>query len=196
MSWKWLSLLVVLTLPTAAGAETRRVCDTRVDWTYAKPAPDVPAKYQKLLGLWTGAAHFSGSSESAHMCIAVAIQEVKADGRTDSMLAWNLGDGNESPNQVSKGLANWWAQTVFLFPHKAEQLIFAGNAPYRGRWYRYVLDFPTESDPDTIRGFLYASRQCSATDPSPAAWNNVVEAHKVTLKRQKDSYLPFSIPTN
>jgi hypothetical protein len=164
-----------------------------MEWTYVKPAPDVPAKLQDLLGLWTGVANFSGSGEAAHMCIAVAIHEVKANGQSISLFTWNLGDGIESPNQVSKGISNWWAQTVVLFPEKGEQIVFAATAPYRGRWYRYILDFPAKSDPDTIKGGLYATRQGSATDPSPTVWTNTVEVHRVTLKRQKDSYLPFSI---
>lgn len=194
MSLKWLAALAVVLLPSGASAESRRLCDMPMTWTYEKPASEVPAQYQGLMGLWTGAVSFSGSSESTRMCVAVAIHEVKVDGQTRSMFSWNLGDGNESANIVSKGTAQWWAHTAVLFPEKGEQLVFAAIAPYRGKWYRYVLDFPTASDPDTITGYLYASRQGSATDPSPAAWTNTVEAHKVTLRRMKDSPPPFTVP--
>jgi hypothetical protein len=194
MAWKWFVALAAVLLPSVASAESRRICDVPMHWNYVKPAADVPAKIQGLMGLWTGAVSFSGSSESTRMCIAVAIHEVKVDGQTKSVFAWNLGDGNESPNMVSIGSAEWWAHTAVVFPEKGEQIVFAAIAPYRGRWYRYILDFPTESNPDTITGYLYASRQGSATDPSPAAWRNVVEAHKVTLRRAKDSYPPFTVP--
>ncbi len=194
MSWKWFAALAVVLPPSAASAESRRLCDVPMTWNYVKPAADVPAKLQGLMGLWTGAVSFSGSSESTRMCIAVAIHEVKVDGQTKSIFAWNLGDGNESANMVSIGSAEWWAHTAVVFPEKGEQIVFAAIAPYRGRWYRYILDFPTESNPDTITGYLYASRQGSATDPSAAAWSNVVEAHRVTLRRMKDSYPPTPAP--
>lgn len=195
-SLTWLGLLLVGLVPAAASAESRRLCDVPMEWTYAQPAPDVPVKYQRLMGLWTGAVQFSGSSESTRMCIAVAIHDIKADGRTASTFAWNLGDGNESPNVVSVGQANWWAQSVTVFPEKGEQLIFASVAPYRGKWYRYVLDLPTAENPNKITGYLYATMEGSATDPSPKVWTNMVEAHKVTLLRQQDSPLPFAVPTN
>jgi hypothetical protein len=195
MSWKWCAALAAVLLPSAAAnAESRRLCDMPMTWNYVKPASDVPAKLQGLMGLWTGAASFSGSSESTRMCIAVAIHEVKADGQTKSLFAWHLGDGNESANLVSKGTAEWWAHTAVLFPEKGEQLVFAAIAPYRGRWYRYVLDFPTDSDPDTITGSLYGSMRGSATDSSPAAWTNIVEVHKVTLRRIRESRPEFAAP--
>lgn len=195
MSWKWFPVLAAVLLPSSgAGAESRRLCDMPMTWNYEKPASEVPAKYQGLMGLWTGAVNFSGSSESTRMCIAVAIHEVKVDGQTKSTFSWNLGDGIESANVVSQGIAEWWAHTAVLFPERGEQLVFAAIAPYRGKWYRYVLDFPTESDPDTITGYLYASRQGSATDPSVAAWTNIVEAHKVTLRRMKDAQPTFTAP--
>ena len=193
MSWKWFAAFAAVLLPTGTNAESRRLCDMPMEWTYTKPALGVPAKYQNLMGLWTGAVNFGGSSESAHMCIAVAIHDVKVDGQSKSMFSWNLGGGNESANMVSKGVAEWWAHTIVLFPEKGEQIVFAAIAPYRGRWYRYVLDFPTQQDPDTITGYLYATRQGSATDPSPAVWTNTVEAHRVTLKRMKDSHPPFTV---
>lgn len=194
MAWKWFVALAAVLLPSVASAESRRLCDVPMHWDYVKPAVDVPAKIQGLMGLWTGAVNFSGSSESTRMCIAVAIHEVKVDGQTKSVFAWNLGDGNETANMVSVGSAEWWAHTAVVFPEKGEQIVFAAIAPYRGRWYRYILDFPTESNPDTITGYLYASRQGSATDQSAAAWTNVVEAHRVTLRRVKDSYPPLTIP--
>ncbi|WP_428668647.1 hypothetical protein [Reyranella sp.] len=193
MVWKWSRVLAVLLLPTAANAESRRLCDTRMEWEYEKPAPDVPAKLQNLLGLWAGAVSFSGSSESTRMCIAVAIHAVKANGQTLSTFVWHLGDGNESPNQVSFGTARWWAQTDVIFPDKGDQLIFAAIAPYRGKWFRYILDLPTQSDPDTLKGGLYATRQGSAVDQSPTVWTNTVEVHQVMLKRLKYSYLPFPV---
>ena len=194
MSWKWFAAVAAVLLPLGASAESRRLCDMPMTWSYVKPVSEVPAKYQGLMGLWTGAANFVGSGEATRMCIAVAIHEVKVDGQTKATVSWNLGDGIESANMVSKGISEWWAHKSVLSPKKGEQLVFASIAPYRGRWYRYVLDFPTESNPDTITGYLYATRQGSATDPSVAAWVNTVEAHKVTLRRMKDSYPPFTLP--
>jgi hypothetical protein len=192
----WLGLLAVTLLPGAAGAESRRLCDMPMKWSYTKPAPDVPAKYQRLLGLWTGTVNFVGSGEAAHMCLAVAIDDVKADGQVGSTFAWNLGDGIESTNQVSVGTSPWSARTVVLAAGGPEQLVFGSITPFRGKWYRYVLDLPTAADPDTITGYLYGSMRGSATDPSPAAWSDVVEAHRVTLKRQKGAQPSFALPTN
>jgi hypothetical protein len=196
LPWKWASLVAVACLPVAAHAESRRLCDRPMNWSYTSPAPDVPAKYQRLLGLWTGTVNFVGSSEASHMCLAIAIHEVKADGQIGSTFAWNLGDGIESANQVSFGTSTWWGHPVALAAGQPEQLVFGSIAPYRGKWYRYVLDFPTASDPNTITGFLYGSMQGSASDPSLAAWNSLVEAHKVTLKRQKGGEPSFALPTN
>lgn len=192
----WLCLLVATASSGSASAENRRVCDLPMEWTYAKPDADVPLRYQKLLGLWTGAVAFTGSGEASNMCIAVAIRAVGADGLATAQFAWNLGEGSESPNQVSKGVAQWQAQNLVLFPEKGEQLVFASIAPYRGKWYRYMLDLPTESRPNTIQGFLYASVHGSATDPSVGAWKDLVEVHRVTLRRQADSPLPFAVPVN
>ncbi|MGE5150508.1 MAG: hypothetical protein ACM3II_10350 [Rhodospirillaceae bacterium] len=167
-----------------------------MEWTYAKPDADVPVHYQKLLGLWTGFVSFAGSSESTRMCIAVAIQAVSADGTATAQFAWNLGDGIESPNQVSKGVSQWQARNLVLLPEKGEQLVFASIAPYRGKWYRYMLDLPTAAEPNTIRGYLYGTQHGSATDLSVGAWKDFVEAHRVTLRRQGDSSVPFPIPIN
>jgi hypothetical protein len=186
-------LLASIASSGSASAESRRICDMPMEWTYAKPQADVPLRYRKLLGLWTGFVTFAGSSEATRMCIAVAIREVTADGLATAQFAWNLGDGIESPNQVSKGISQWQAKNLLLLPEKGEQLVFASIAPYRGRWYRYVLDLPTASEPNTIAGFLYATMQGSATDPSATVWRDFVEAHRVTLKRRNDSPLPFPI---
>ncbi|GEP54955.1 hypothetical protein RSO01_21210 [Reyranella soli] len=195
MSWKWFAALAAVLLPSDAAAESRRLCDMPLTWSYVEPASAVPARYQGLMGLWTGSISFSGSSESTRMCLAVAIHEVKVDGQAKAAFSWNMGDGNESANMVSKGVAPvWWAHTAVLVPEKGEQLVFAADAPYRGRWYRYVLDFPSKQTPDTMTGYLYASRQGSATDRSPAAWMNTVEAHRVTLRRMKDSLPPLPAP--
>ena len=195
MSWKWFVALAAVLLPSGASAESRRLCDMPLTWSYVEPASEVPAKYQDLMGLWTGSTSFVGSSESTRMCIAIVINEVKVDGQARAMFSWNLGDGNESANMVSQGSTpEWWGHTAVLYPEKGEQLVFAAIAPYRGRWYRYVLDFPTASDPNTMTGYLYASRQGSATDRSPAAWTNTVEAHRVTLRRMRDSYPPATAP--
>lgn len=195
MSWKWFAALAAVLLPSTAGAESRRLCDMPMTWNYVEPAAAVPARYQGLMGLWTGAISFGGSSESTRMCLAVAIHEVKGDGQARAAFAWNLGDGNESANIVSKGITHeWWARTIVLSPEKGEQLVFAAIAPYRGRWYRYVFDFPTKSNPDTITGYLYASRQGSATDLSLAAWTGNLETHRVTLRRMTDSRPPLTAP--
>ena len=185
-AWMWASLLAVALLPSAASAESRRLCDTPMKWSYTKPEPDVPGKYARLLGLWTGAVTFVGSGKSTHMCLAIAIHEVKADGQIGSTFAWHLGDGNELANQVSFGTSTWWGHPVALSAGKPDQLVFGSIAPYRGKWYRYVLDLPTDSDPDTITGLLYGSMQGSAADPSPAAWTGVVEAHQVHAETAKE----------
>lgn len=200
MLMKWIGalgvLLLPLTLPAAAQAESRRLCDSAAEWTYTQPAPDVPARLQSLVGLWTGSIAFQGSSESTRMCLAVAITGVKADGAAASIVAWNLGSGNETANIVSKGITNWIAQTAVPFPGRGDRIVFTPDAPSRGRWYRYVLDFPTAGEPDTIRGTLYATRNGNPSDPSPAAWSGPLEAFTVTLKRDRTSVPPFAVPTN
>jgi hypothetical protein len=160
----------------------RRLCDIPMAWEYKTPQPDVPAKYQQLVGLWTGGVLFAG--DDATMCIAVAVQEVKPDGKTDAMFNWNLG-GTSSTNKVSQGQANWWAQTVVIFPDKGEQVVFASIKPYNGLWYRYVLNFPTEARPDLITGYLEATKAGSATDVSPSVWVGHTDKFPVELRRTK-----------
>ncbi len=173
--------------------ETRSVCDVAMKWGYVQPDASVPAKAQALLGLWQGEVRFPG--DTATMCIAVAVQDVQKDGKTNSQFVWNLGDNSVSTNVVGRGYANWWAQTQVVLPEKGEQVVFAAVQPYRGLWYRYVLDFPTAGRPDVLEGTLIASTNGDATDPSAAKWTGERHTWRVKMNRVKDSYVPFSVAT-
>jgi hypothetical protein len=158
-----------------------RVCDQNLDWSNKTVASDVPDRYKHLLGLWTGQVNFTGDG-NAYMCIAVAVQDVDVNGKTDSVFVWNLGDGPTSTNIVSFGKANWPAETHVLFADKGEQIVFAGDAPYHGKWWRYVLNPPVAPDYDTITGNLEATATGDATSSDVAKWNGSMETHPVTLK--------------
>ena len=175
----------------SVSVDSAHKCDIDMHWGYVKPDATVPAKAQALLGLWTGAVKFDGSG--AELCVAMAVQNVTVGGQTDTIFVWNLGDNPESPNVHSIGQANWWAQTAIVHPQLGEQLVFAANKPYRGMWYRYILNFPTAEKPDVITGHLIATMNGSATDSSTAAWYDERQTWKVKLHRNKDSYLPFPV---
>ena len=162
----------------------RTECSIPMTFSFRPVEVGTPVKYSDLRGLWVGEVRFPG--DSANMCIAVAIEKVKANGETESVFVWNLGTGPASTNKVSSGSANWWAQTVVLFPGKGEQIVFAADRPHiDNRWYRYVLDFPTSDRPDKIIGYLEATLDGSATDPSRKAWSRPVEAFYTELTRVK-----------
>lgn len=121
-----------------------RVCDQPMAWQYKAPADEVPDKYKRLIGLWTGEVDFvSGGS----MCIAVAVSEVHASGDIDALFSWNLGgpsSANEFINTHSQGTANWWAKGVKVDSKDGEMIVFSAKDPYNGLMYEYRFPFPNE----------------------------------------------------
>jgi hypothetical protein len=144
----------------------KRVCDQPMAWQYKAPADDVPDKYKRLVGLWTGEVDFiSGGS----MCIAVAVSEVNASGDINAIFSWNLGgpsSANEFLNTHSQGTANWWAKGIKVDPKAEEMVVFSSRDPYNGLMYQYRFPFP---DKGKMVGALVSTQLNGSTNSSDTA---------------------------
>jgi hypothetical protein len=149
------ALLLCVLVACSAQAETRRLCDRRVTYDIVTPV-DLPTSLSILSGVWKGTVILAGGSE---MCVSMVVKEVFPDGRVTLLMTWNISIGGREDinNFVGMGEALNWPNKV----ENGEIKIDSGNK-WNGTHYYYVMDVPTEADPDVMRG-----RWMTDTHPQP-----------------------------
>lgn len=99
------------------------VCDQRLEYALAAPAPGAPAEARAFSGVWAGNWAYGAFDESmGPLCAALVVESVEADGTARVLYIWGKNENTRTPGnsrhtaRIGGGALSWTeGRTSFTF---------------------------------------------------------------------------------